>query len=174
MSGQQFNFSNTTPAPPANAAAIQIQNDSSNPPNFSWNLPSGVGGGANIVAKKILTAQSAAQSAVLLFATPSNGAGFYRVHYVATITTVDGTSCVLGGANGFQLIFTNANGDAVVKTQNPTTPVISAVNNTGTTISGEQCGYAAASSNINFSFGYTGVGGQMRYDLAVFVEYVGA
>lgn len=122
-----------------------------------------------------LTGQSAAQAAQLVFATgTSPGAGLYRISYVATITTVDGVASVLGGANGFQIIFTNANGDAVVKTSNPTTPNISAIDATGTTISGCVLGYAAASTNINYSFGYTSTGGFMRYDLAIFVEYLGA
>lgn len=124
------------------------------------------------VAKSNLTAQAAAKSATTIYAVPAAGAGMYKVNYVASITTVDGTSAVLGGANGFQVIYTDIN-DSVVKTSNPTTPVVSAVNATGTTISGALFAYAKASTNIQYAFGYTGVGGQMRYDLSVYVEYIG-
>ncbi len=121
-----------------------------------------------------LTAQSAAISAALAFATgTAPGAGLYRISYVATVTTVDAGGSTLGGANGFQLIFTNANGDSVVKTSNPTAVVVSAGNTTGTTISGDLYGYAAASTNINYSFGYASSGGLMRYDLVIYVEFLG-
>lgn len=172
---QTINFSDATPAAPANAVNVKWQNDSSNPPNLSANVPSGVGGASNIVARSVLTAQGAAIAATTLFAVPSSGAGFYRISYVATITRAATTSSVLGGAVGFQVKFTNGNGDSVVKTSNPTTPTISAVNATGTTISGDLFAYCAASTNLQFLFDYTSVGGTtMQYDLAIFVEYVGS
>lgn len=122
-----------------------------------------------------LTAQSAAKSAQLVFATGTTpGAGMYVIYYVATVTTADTTSLTLGGATGFQVIFTNANGDSVVKTSNPTTPNVSSVNATGTTISGCVVGYAAANTNINYNFGYTAGTGNFRYDLAIFVTFLGA
>ena len=75
----------------------------------------------------------------------------YRINYVATITTVDSVSATLGGTNGFQIIFTD-NNDSVVKTSNPTTPVISAVNATGTTISGSVIAYCKPNTNLQYAF----------------------
>jgi len=117
-----------------------------------------------------LTAQAAAKTATTLYAVPASGAGYYRVSYVATVTRAATTSCVLGGANGFQIIFTDPT-DSVVKTSNPTTPVISAVNATGTTISGCLIANCKASTNLQYQFGYTSVGATtMQYDLFVTVE----
>ena len=45
---QTINFNNTTPAAPTNGVNVSWQNDSSNPPNISANLPSGQGGVPNI------------------------------------------------------------------------------------------------------------------------------
>lgn len=122
-----------------------------------------------------LTAQSAAISNALAFATgTAPGAGLYRLTYVATVTTAATTSSTLGGTNGFQVTFTNANGDSVIKTSNPTTPNVSGGNTTNTTVSGIVVGYAAASSNINYSFGYTSSGATaMQFDIAIFVEFMG-
>lgn len=116
-----------------------------------------------------LTGQAAAISATTAYAVPASGAGMYRVSYVASITTVDGTSAVLGGANGFQVIYTDGD-DSVVKTSNPTTVTVSAVNSTATSISGTLIANCKASTNLQYAFGYTGVGGQMRYNLHIKVE----
>lgn len=130
----------------------------------------GVGG---IVATSALTSQSAAIGATTIYAVGSTSAGLYRISYCASITTVDGTSCVLGGATGFQVKFTNAS-DSVVKTSNPTTVTsVSAVNATTTTVSGDLYANCLASTNLQYLFGYTAVGGQMRYDLEIYVEYLG-
>lgn len=132
------------------------------------------GGMPTIVASSLLTAQVAAITATTIYAVPAAQAGIYRITYVATITTASGTSSSLGGTNGFQVKFTNANGDAVVKTSNPTTANISAGNTTATTISGTVTGYAAASTNLQYLFDYTGGSGPaMAYDLAIYVEYLG-
>jgi hypothetical protein len=165
------NFSNTLPAALTGGTNVLWQSDSNG--NVSAYLPTSTGGAAAIVAKSILTAQAAAITATTLYAIPAGLGGLYRITYEASITTVDGTSCVLGGANGFQIKFTNSS-DSVVKTSNPTTPNTSSVNATGTTISGTVSGYALQSTNLQFLMGYTGVGGQMRFDLAVFAEYLGA
>lgn len=117
------------------------------------------------------TAQTAAQAAVSLVAsTPA--VGLWRIAFVANITTA-GTTSALGGSTGFQITFTNGNGDAVSKTSNPTTPTISAANTTGTSISGDLYCYAASASAITYSFGYTSTGTAMQYDLAVYAEYLG-
>ena len=141
----------------------------------SYNLISTLGSGVPyIVAQAKLTAQSAAITPTTIYAVPNNattGTGMYRINYVATITTVDSVSATLGGTNGFQIIFTD-NNDSVVKTSNPTTPVISAVNATGTTISGSVIAYCKPNTNLQYAFGYTGSGGQMRYDLTIYVEHL--
>lgn len=173
---QTINLSSSTPAAPANAVNVAWQNDSSNPPNVSANIPSGVGGGANIVAKSTLTAQTAAIAATTLYAIPSSGAGLYRVSFVATITTAATTGAAtssLGGSTGFQLKYTNI-ADSVVKTTNPTTANISAANTTGTSISGDLFAYCNASTNLQYLFGYTSnTAAQMTFDITIYVEYVG-
>lgn len=170
-----FNFSDTTPAAPANSVNGKWQNDNTTPPNFSVNVPSGVGGVTSVVAKSLLTAQGAAITATTIYAIPSSGAGLYRITYEASVTTADGTSSTLGGTTGFQIKFTNANGDVITKTSNPTTATISAGNTTATTISGVVCGYAGASTNLQYLMGYTSnTPGQMKFDLAIFVEYLGS
>lgn len=138
------------------------------------NIPTVKGGIPIMVADSLLTGQVAAITATTIYAIPAAQAGLYRITYVATITTASGTSSSLGGTNGFQVKFTNANGDSVVKTSNPTTPTVSAGNTTATTISGVVTGYAAASTNLQYLFDYTGGSGPaMAYDLAIYVEYLG-
>lgn len=176
MCAQTVNFSSTTPTAPANAINVAFQNDNSNPPNISANVPSGVGGIANIVAKSLLTAQTAAISATTIFAIPSSGAGLYRITYAATMTNVGGGASVLGGTTGFQIKFTNANGDSVVKTSNPDAThgvVASSTSSTATSIGGVVTGYAASSTNLQYLMGYT-ASAASSYDLAIFVEYLGS
>ena len=124
----------------------------------------------------MLTAQAAAIGATTIFATSTTpGKGMYRVSYVATQTTAGtgATTAVLGGTTGFQLKFTNANGDTVVKTSAQTV-VIGTANATTTTISGDLYCYAGASTNIQYLFGYTpGSTLAGAYDLAVYVEFLG-
>ena len=114
-----------------------------------------------------LTGQSAAITATTLYAVPATG--MYRVSWVATITTADATACVLGGTTGFQLKYTDGD-DSVVKTSNPTTVTSSAINATGTSISGTFNAYCKASTNLQYLFGYTATGGQMRYNLHIKAE----
>ena len=117
-----------------------------------------------------LTAQSAAITATTLYAVPAAGVGMYRVSWVATITTAATTSCVLGGTAGFQLKYTDGN-DSVVKTSNPTTVTVSAVNATGTSISGTFNAYCKASTNLQYLFDYTSVGATpMQYNLHIKCE----
>ena len=172
---QTINFNNTTPAAPTNGINVLWQNDSSNPPNISAYLSIGNGGIVGVIARSLLTAQAAAISATTVYAVPSSGAGMYRLNWVATITQAATTQSILGGSLGFQVKFTNGNGDAAVKTSNPTVAENANANTTGTTISGTLCGYCAASTNLQYLFDYMSVGGTaMNYDLAIFVEFLGA
>jgi hypothetical protein len=144
--------------------------------NYLGNSTVGAGMPA-IYAKSNLTTQAAAIAATTIYAVPNTAnrtrPGMYRVAYCAAITQAATTSCTLGGANGFQVIYTDIN-DSVVKTSNPTTPVISSVNATGTTISGDVYAYAKLGTNIQYSFGYTSSGATaMQYDLNVYVEFLG-
>lgn len=120
------------------------------------------------IASSDLTAQAAAIAATTLIAAPTTGA--YRVSWSAAITTVDGAASVLGGTNGFQVIYTSPT-DSVVKTTVAGASVTSAGNTTGTATSGVLAVYAKAATNIQFSFGYTSTTpGQMVYELHISLE----
>lgn len=117
-----------------------------------------------------LTAQGAAIPATLLFATSVFG-GVYRIDWVASVTTVDGTSSTLGGAGGFQILYTDGD-DSVVKT----TPASasSSGNTTATTIGGSITVNAKNTTNIQYQFGYTSnTPGQMKYNLHVRYTKIG-
>jgi hypothetical protein len=115
-----------------------------------------------------LTAQSAAIAATTLYATTATG--MYRVSWSATITTVDGVSSVLGGAGGFQVLYTSPT-DSVVKTTVSGNSVTSAANTTGTAVGGCEVVYAKTGTNIQFQYGYTSATpGQMIYELHIKVE----
>lgn len=110
-----------------------------------------------------LTAQSAAIGATVLISAPRTG--MYRISWSATITTVDGAASVLGGANGFQIIYTSPT-DSVVKTTVPGASVTSAANTTGTAVGGCEVIYAKTGTNISYQYGYTSTTpGQMVYEL---------
>lgn len=120
------------------------------------------------VAVDSKTAQSAAITATTLYTPPVSG--LYRISYVATITTAATTSCTLGGTTGFQVKYANDN-DSVVKTTNPTTPVVSSVNATATSIAGSFIINAKSGIAIQYLMGYTSVGATaMQYDLNVIAE----
>jgi len=129
-------------------------------------------GAPSIVASTALTSQSAALTDVTLYAVPAGKAGLYRITYNAEITTAASVSSSLGGSTGFQSVYTSIS-DGVVKTSNPTTPAISAANTTGTAISSVVYAYAEASTNIQYSFGYTSSGTPMVFALQAYVEYLG-
>lgn len=127
----------------------------------------------SVVAKVNLTAQAAAINATTIYAVPTGGAGLYRVSWSASVTTAAQISCVLGGATGFQIVYTNVN-DSVAKTSNPTTLTVSAVNATGTTISNIWLGYCKAGTNLQYALGYTSSGSPaMAFDVNVYVEFLG-
>jgi hypothetical protein len=125
-----------------------------------------------------LTAQVAAIAATTLYAVPINGQGMYRVSWVAKVTLPATTSSVLGGANGFQLVYTDNDDSAVVTTpawwggsNNGAAPTSAAVNTTQGYISGCFIVNAKASTNIQYSIGYTSVGGTaMQYNLHIKLE----
>jgi hypothetical protein len=120
-----------------------------------------------------LTAQAAAIAATTLYAVPAGGAGRYRVSWVASVTTVDGAASVLGGAGGFQILYTDGD-DSVVKTSPRTVTAgvdTDATNTTATAISGCIIVNAKASTNIQYQMGYTSTTpGQMKYNLHVVME----
>ncbi len=135
----------------------------------SYNGLTSVGVGVPVqVATVDLTGQSAALSNQAIYTTSSSG--FFRCSYVATVTQAATTSCVLGGSTGFQLIYNDLD-TGVPKNSNPTTVVSSAINTTSTSISGVLCGYVTSGTGIEFSMGYTSVGGTvMLYNLHVRLE----
>ena len=88
----------------------------------------------------------------------------------AAITTADGVSSVLGGTNGFQVIYTSPT-DSVVKTTVAGNSVTSSANTTGTAVGGVEVIYAKNATNIQFTYGYTSATpGQMIYELHVTLE----
>jgi len=109
-----------------------------------------------------LTAQTAAKASTLLYAVPANGQGHYKICFDAKVTTAATTSSTLGGANNFQLIYTDADDSVSVTT--PAAPVFDSTSAalTGNTTQTQESGCltvnAKASTNINYSFGYTSSG----------------
>lgn len=115
-----------------------------------------------------LTTQGAAISATTLYAIPASG--MYRVSWVATITRAASTSSILGGSNGFQTIYTDAD-DSVVKTSVVGNSITSTANTTGTSISGVEVAYCKTGTNLQYSFGYTSVGvTSMQFNLHIKCE----
>lgn len=136
------------------------------------NISTVSGGVPSELATVDLTAQGAAIAATTLYAVPASGAGRYRVNWVASVTRAATTSSVLGGANGFQLKYTDAD-DSVVKTSNPTTVTAftSAGNTTATSVSGSFIANCKASTNLQYLFDYASVGATtMQYNLHIVVE----
>ena len=118
-----------------------------------------------------LLGQTAAIGATTLYAVPAAGAGLYRVHWAAKITTPATTSSVLGGSASLGLLYTDAD-DSVAASINDW-PVYSG-NTTGVALSGVLTVNAKASTNIQFTFDYTSVGGTpMAYSLHIRLEYLG-
>lgn len=119
-----------------------------------------------------LTAQTAAKSSTLLYVVPANGQGHYQICFDGKVTTAATTSSTLGGANNFQLIYTDADDSTSV-----TTPAGATFDATSSTLAGnstqtQESGCltvnAKASTNISYSFGYTSSGATaMAYSLHV-------
>jgi hypothetical protein len=124
------------------------------------------------LAKSDLTAQSAAITATTLYATTATG--MYRVSWSATITTASDGSSVLGGAGGFQVLYTSPT-DSVVKTTVSGNSVTSSANTTGTAVGGCEVVYAKTGTNIQFTYGYNSVQTTtaMAYELHIKLESLG-
>lgn len=122
-----------------------------------------------------LTAQGAAIGATALYAVPAAGAGQYRACFNAKVTQAATTSSVLGGTNGFQLVYTDQD-DSVVVTTVATHPFNSttanlALNTTQALYHGCLFVNAKASTNIQYSLGYTSVGTTpMQFNLHIRLE----
>jgi hypothetical protein len=119
-----------------------------------------------------LTAQTAAKASTLLYAVPASGQGHYKVCFDAKVTTPATTSSTLGGANNFQLIYTDADDSVSVTTPAAATFDSTAAALTGNSTQTQESGCvtvnAKASANINYSFGYTSSGATaMAYSLHV-------
>ncbi len=120
-----------------------------------------------------LTGQTAAITATTAYAVPASGAGMYRISWVAKVTTAASVSSVLGGTNGFQIKYTDADDSVVVTTgalANENTLSLS-TNTTQTIYVGALVVNAKASTNIQYLMDYTSAGGTaMQYNLHLKVE----
>jgi hypothetical protein len=124
--------------------------------------------GLGSLAALDLTNQTAALTSQTLYNVPANGAGLYRVSYVARVTTVATISSVLGGTNGLQLLYTDVDDSTVITTAAGLTV---ALNTLQAQLSGVQVVNAKASTAISYSFGYTSSGVTvMAYALHVRLE----
>ena len=133
--------------------------------SYTTDGPSGL-----IAAWDDVTYTSAAIGPNLLYTETSGYNGIYRVSWVAKIVTPATTSSVLGGANGFQVQYTDAD-DSVVVTPLAVPNALATGNSTNTQLSGSVVLNVAGSSNVNYSFDYTSVGGTaMQYSLHVKLE----
>jgi hypothetical protein len=136
--------------------------------------------GAAIQSEVDLTAQSAAIGSTLLFAVPATGAGKYRISWAARETTIGTVSSTLGGAAGFQVIYTDADDSVVVTTpawwgggNNGAAPTSAAINTVQAQESGVIIVNAKASTNINFTFGYTAAGANsMIFSILITTEKI--
>ena len=120
-----------------------------------------------------LTAQAAAITATTLYAVTASNPGVYRVSWDAVVTQAATTSSTLGGANGFQVTYTDADtGVSVTTAASPT----STGNTVGTTAIGGTLPpiNVKASTTIQFTFGYTSSGATpMQFALHPRLEYLG-
>jgi hypothetical protein len=142
-----------------------IANDGSNYTAIVWD--------PGVVAKVDLTAQGAAIGATTLYAVPAGKKGTYNISWSAKVTQAATTSSTLGGTNGFQVTFTDAD-DSVVVTPLAQPNAVATGNTTGTQLSGVVVVNAAASSNIQYRFDYTSLGATpMNFSLHIKAEYLG-
>lgn len=134
-------------------------------------LISAFGSGAQGVYVALLN-QSAALGPVTAYVAPIDG--LYALSYTAKQVVVDSVSCTLGGTNGFQATYTDADDSTVPTTAGGPTNSANAVT---AQVNGVVHVYAKAGSNIQFSFGYTTGSGApstipMTYDLHIRVKKV--
>jgi hypothetical protein len=123
------------------------------------------------------TNKTAAITPTTIYAVPSTGAGLYRVSFVAVINTAATVSSTLGGAGSFQLTY--ADGDTWNVITTPTglpynaTPTSLALNTTQVVQSGSLLVNCRASTNLQYSYGYTSSGAtSMVYYLHTTVEEI--
>jgi hypothetical protein len=141
--------------------------------NLQLNIVTKYGGTATVgqgvpseIVLSDLTAQSAAITATNIIASAPR-TGMYKVIWSATITTADGVSSVLGGTNGFQVVYTSPT-DSVTKTTVPGNSVTSSANTTGTAVGGVEVVYAKTATAIQYKYDYTSATpGQMIYELHI-------
>jgi hypothetical protein len=127
--------------------------------------------GLGSLAAVDLTGQVAALGSQALYSVPANGAGLYRVSYVARLTTIATVSSILGGATGFQLVYTDLDDSTSITTQVGATL---ALNTLQAQVSGVLVVNAKASTTISYGFGYTSSGlTPMAYALHVRLEALG-
>lgn len=119
------------------------------------------------VAVVDLTAQTAAITATTLISAPVTG--MYRIAWSAAITTAASVSSILGGTNGFQIIYTSPT-DSVAKTTVSGNSVTSAANTTATTVGSDIVIYAKTGTNIQYQYDYTSSGTAMAFELHIKVE----
>jgi len=122
-----------------------------------------------------LTAQGAAIGATTLYAVPSSAGGQYRICMDSKVTQAATTSSALGGAGGFQLLYTDKDDSVVVTTVAALTPNTTtanlALNTTQAQMDGCYLVNAKASTNIQYQMGYTSVGATpMQYNLHIRIE----
>lgn len=139
------------------------------------NIPT-VGNGIPVEYAAVdLVAQSSPITASSLYVVPATGAGLYKVCFVSKVTTIATVSSVLGGAGGFQILYSDAD-DSV----SMTSPLAALFNSTGAalalnTTQGQYNGCmmlnVKASSTIQYQMGYTSVGvTPMQYSLHIILE----
>lgn len=121
-----------------------------------------------------LAGQTAAITATTAYAVPSAGASRYLVTFVAKVTTAASVSSVLGGANGFQIKYTDANDSVVVTTGAiaNTSGLATNLNTTQATYSGTMLVNAKASTNIQYLMDYTSAGTAMAFNLKINIQGV--
>jgi hypothetical protein len=122
-----------------------------------------------------LTAQGAAIGATTLLAVPATEPGTYRACFSAKVTQAATTSSTLGGANGFQIIYTDRD-DSIVVTTIAAFPFNSTAANLAlNTTQAQENGCidinAKLSTNIQYQMGYTSSGATpMQYNLRIRLE----
>jgi hypothetical protein len=131
-----------------------------------------------ILAKVDSTNNSAAISATNLYTIPvSFGVytGVYRVSFYAKISQAATTSSTLGGTNGFQLIYTDADSSSSVTTPSSlfSTGFSLTANTTSTVLYGTHVINVKDNSTIQYQMDYSSVGGTpMKYVLHIRVEAI--
>ncbi len=128
---------------------------------------------SRVVAEAEVIAHAAAIAATTLLAVPISG--LYRVSFAAKVTQAATTSCVLGGTNGFQIVYTDKDDSVVVTTPAGipfgSTAALLAVNTAQNQQSGEVLVWAKVSTDLQYLFDYTSVGATpMQYSLHIKVE----